>query len=63
MIQFVGDRDSTTRPMLKEVLAADEKHAEDLVSFIEDIENWSRAVRPAGAWGERAQRRGAPDAG
>jgi len=40
MIQFVGDRDSTTRRMLEAILATEEEHAEDLVSFIEEIEKW-----------------------
>jgi bacterioferritin len=40
MIRFVGDRDSTTRRLLEQVLATEEEHAEDLVSFIEEIEKW-----------------------
>ncbi len=40
MIQFVGDRDSTTRRLLEDVLATEEEHAEDLVSFIEEMEKW-----------------------
>jgi bacterioferritin len=40
MIQYIGDRDSTTRRLLEEVLATEEEHAEDLVSFIEEIEKW-----------------------
>ena len=40
MIRFVGDRDSTTRRMLEEVLATEEEHAEDLASFIEEIGKW-----------------------
>ena len=47
MIQFVGDHDSTTRRMLEEILATEEKHAEDLVSFIEEIEKWPSRF-PAG---------------
>src|SRR5512143_3571159 len=40
MIQFVGDRDSTTRRMLEEILATEEQHAEDLASFLEEFEKW-----------------------
>ena len=40
MIRFVGDRDSTTRRLLEEVLTTEEKPAEELVRFIEDIEKW-----------------------
>ena len=51
MIQFVGDRDSTTRRMLETVLATEEEHADDLLSFIEEIEKWparaSRTPSPA----------------
>ena len=39
MIQYIGDRDSTTRRLLEEV-ATEEEHAEDLVSFIEEFEKW-----------------------
>jgi bacterioferritin len=40
MIQYIGDRDSTTRRLLEQVLATEEEHAEDLVSFIAEIEKW-----------------------
>jgi bacterioferritin len=34
MAMYVGDRDSTTRRMLEEILAVEEEHAEDLVSLL-----------------------------
>ncbi len=34
MIQYLGDRDSTTRRMLEEILATEEEHAEDLSSLL-----------------------------
>src|SRR5574340_1057722 len=34
MINYFGSRDSTTRRMLEEVLAAEEEHAEDLVTLL-----------------------------
>jgi bacterioferritin len=38
MINFVGDGDSTTRRMLEAILAAEEEHAEDLISLIQGLE-------------------------
>jgi bacterioferritin len=32
--QWLGDRDSTTRKMMEEILAAEEEHADDLVSLL-----------------------------
>jgi bacterioferritin len=34
MIRYCGDRDSTTRRMLEEILAVEEEHAEDLSSLL-----------------------------
>lgn len=36
MIQYLGDKDSTTRRMLEEILAVEEEHAEDLASWLKD---------------------------
>ena len=35
MVQFIGDRDPTTRRMLEDILAAEEEHADDLVDLLE----------------------------
>lgn len=35
MIAYLGDRDPTTHRMLKEILASEEEHAEDLSSLLE----------------------------
>jgi len=35
MVQFIGDRDPTTRRMLEDILAAEEEHADDLVNLLE----------------------------
>jgi bacterioferritin len=35
MIQYIGDRDPTTTRMLKEILAKEEEHAEDLVDLMD----------------------------
>jgi bacterioferritin len=37
MINFLGNGDSTTRRMLENILAAEEEHADDLLSLIEEL--------------------------
>jgi bacterioferritin len=34
MVQFLGERDSTTRRMLEEILAVEEEHADDLTDLL-----------------------------
>ncbi|HKR64447.1 MAG TPA: ferritin-like domain-containing protein [Thermoanaerobaculia bacterium] len=46
MIRYIGDDDITTRRMLEQILAVEEEHADDLVSFLADIE---RMDKKAGA--------------
>ena len=36
MIQYLGDRDPTTRRMLEEILATEEEHADDLADLLEN---------------------------
>jgi bacterioferritin len=36
MIQFLGDKDPTTRRLLESILATEEEHAEDLASWLKD---------------------------
>ena len=38
MIRYVGDNDITTRRMLEEILAVEEEHADDLASFLADLD-------------------------
>ncbi len=38
MINFLDKDDPTTRRLLEEVLAKEEEHADDLVSFLEDLD-------------------------
>src|SRR5204862_3163787 len=38
MIRYVGENDITTRRMLETILAVEEEHAEDLASFLADID-------------------------
>jgi bacterioferritin len=37
MVLYVGDKDSTTRRMLEEILATEEEHADDLVSLLQGL--------------------------
>jgi bacterioferritin len=38
MIEYVGDKDTTTKRMLEGILAMEEEHADDLVGLLEDLE-------------------------
>jgi bacterioferritin len=35
MVQFIGDRDPTTRRLLEDILASEEEHADDLADLLE----------------------------
>ena len=49
MIRYIGDDDITTRRMLESILAVEEEHADDLSSFLADIEkDWRGRDRTAG---------------
>jgi bacterioferritin len=37
IINFLAERDSTTRRMMEEILAVEEQHADELVDFLEDL--------------------------
>jgi bacterioferritin len=37
MIQYIGENDSTTRRMLEEILAVEEKHADDMANLLEQL--------------------------
>jgi bacterioferritin len=37
IIPWLGDKDSTTRRMLEDILAMEEEHADDLLSILEDM--------------------------
>lgn len=39
MIAYVGERDPTTHRMLKEILAKEEEHAEDIADLLDDGKN------------------------
>jgi len=38
IIRWLGDKDSTTRRMMEEILAVEEEHADDLLSLLADLE-------------------------
>ncbi len=49
MIRYIGDNDITTRRMLESILAVEEEHADDLVSFLADMDkDWKTRDRTAG---------------
>jgi bacterioferritin len=49
MIRYIGDDDITTRRMLEGILAVEEEHADDLASFLADMEkDWKARPRNAG---------------
>ena len=49
MIRFFGENDPTSRRMMEGILAVEEEHADDLVSFLADIEkDWKTRDRTAG---------------
>jgi bacterioferritin len=49
MIHFIGDDDITTRRMLEGILAVEEEHADDLSSFLADMDkDWKNRDRTAG---------------
>jgi len=49
MIRYIAEKDITTRRMLESILAVEEEHADDLASFLADIEkDWKTRDRSAG---------------
>lgn len=49
MIRYVGDNDITTRRMLEGILAVEEEHADDLSSFLADMDkDWKTRERKGG---------------
>ena len=49
MIRYVGDDDYTTRRMLEGILAVEEEHADDLSSFLADLDkDWKTRDRTTG---------------
>jgi bacterioferritin len=42
MIQYIGENDSTTRRMLEDILAVEEKHADDMAGLLKELPQASR---------------------
>jgi bacterioferritin len=49
IVQWLGDKDSTTRKMMEELLAVEEEHADDLVSLLEGLPGGVNSEEPRGA--------------
>jgi bacterioferritin len=39
IVQWLGDKDPTTRRMMEEILAVEEEHADDLLTLLADLES------------------------
>ena len=48
IVQWLGDKDSTTRKMMEEILASEEEHADDLVSLLEGMPGGMQIEEPKG---------------
>jgi bacterioferritin len=49
MIRYIGENDITTRRMLESILAVEEEHADDLASFLKDMDkDWKTRDRSTG---------------
>jgi bacterioferritin len=49
MIRYIAEKDITTRRMLESILAVEEEHADDMASFLADIEkDWKTRDRKSG---------------
>ena len=46
IVQWLGDKDSTTRKMMEEILAVEEEHADDLVSLLEGLPGGFKGEEP-----------------
>jgi len=46
MINFIGDRDTTTKRMLEHILAVEEEHAEDMKTLMEDFGKKGEPAKP-----------------
>ncbi|GAA0251949.1 ferritin-like domain-containing protein [Rhodanobacter caeni] len=47
IINFVGDRDTTTKRMLEGILAVEEEHAEDMKTLMEDFGKKGEPAKPS----------------
>jgi len=47
IVNFLGERDSTTRRMMEQILAVEEEHADELSDLLDDLPATARKGRPA----------------
>jgi bacterioferritin len=52
IIAYVGDADTTTKRMLEGILAAEEEHAEDMKTLMEDFGKKGEPAKPKGVQGK-----------
>ena len=57
MINYVGDRDTTTKRMLETILAMEEEHAEDMKTLMENFGQKGEPAKPALQSGKREKSR------
>ena len=38
IVRWLGDKDTTTRRLMEEILAVEEEHADDLLSLLADLD-------------------------
>jgi bacterioferritin len=48
IINYVGDRDTTTKRMLEQILAVEEEHAEDMKTLMENFGKKGEPAKPSG---------------
>ncbi len=53
IINYVGDRDTTTKRMLEHILAVEEEHAEDMKTLMEDFGKKGEPAKPELKGGKR----------
>jgi bacterioferritin len=48
IIDYVGDRDTTTKRLLEDILAMEEEHAEDMKTLMENFGKKGEPAKPRG---------------
>ncbi|WP_300616267.1 ferritin-like domain-containing protein [Dokdonella sp.] len=58
IIQYVGDKDTTTKRLLEEILASEEEHAEDMKTLMEDFGKKGEPAKPKRPEGKSGKKKG-----
>lgn len=58
IIQYVGDKDTTTKRLLEEILASEEEHAEDMKTLMEDFGKKGEPAKPKRSEGKSGKKKG-----